>query len=125
MLFYHNWTRPQTSEFISISQHGLRDAHMRVEVHDQQVLWLSIASDSFLRLQEVCDVVVVQQDTVDRTLVKKRLMIDSREDFNCHGVLVQGASVHSAIAAASNQLRGTDTVIMWTRERYCNITLRN
>lgn len=38
----------------------VRDAHMRVEVHDQQVLGLSVASDSFLRLEEVCDVVVVR-----------------------------------------------------------------
>lgn len=94
---------------------------MWVEVHDQQVLRLSIASNSFLRLQEVCDVVMVQQDAVDRALVNKWLMIDTGEDFNRHGVLVQGASVHRAIPATSNQLRGTDTAFMWTREKYCNI----
>lgn len=90
---------------------------MRVEVHDQQVLGLSVGRDSFLRLQEVCDVVVVQQEAVNGALVNERLTIDGGEDFNRHGALVQGAAVHRAVPATPDQLRGTDTgtdtAFMW------------
>lgn len=82
---------------------------MRVEVHDQQVLRLSVGSDSFLRLQEVCDAVVVQQEAVDGALVNKRLPIDAGEDFNRHGVLVQAATVHRSVPTTPNQLPRTDT----------------
>lgn len=92
------------------SQCVFRDAHMRVEVHDQQVLGLSVGSDSLLRLQEVCDVLVVQQEAVDGALINKRLPVDAGEHFNRHRTLVQGATVHRPVPATPNQLQGTDNI---------------
>lgn len=82
----------------------VRDAYVRVEVHDEQVLGLSVAPDALLRLQEVRDVVVVQQEAVDRALVKERLPIVAGENFYRHRALVQGAAVHRAVPAAPDQL---------------------
>ena len=78
---------------------------MWVVVHDQQVFSPSFWARPLIGSNKSSDAVVLQQrQTVDGAFVEEVLAIGCAEHLHGHGLLVQGAAVHGAIPAASNQL---------------------
>lgn len=79
---------------------------MWVILHDQQVLGAPLWARALVGGDEASDVVVLQQrQAVDGALVEEVLAVADGENLHGDGLLFQGAAVHGAVPAASNQLR--------------------
>lgn len=81
---------------------------MWIVVQDQQIFCTSLWACPFIGSDEASDVIVLQQrQAVDGALVDEVLTIGCGEHLHSDRPLVQGAAVHGAIPAASDQLKGS------------------